>query len=348
MPVTLGRDSLPALARGFSLLGAGGAGPTTLLELMAERAPVWPVTVRTAEELDPETPCLAAAFAGSTYLLAERIPSDDVFAPLIAAAERWTGVRARAVCALEIAGVNGLTPLLLTGEAHGLELVDADFMGRAFPRLDQVSLLVDRTPGTVTVCNTGENGIVLIDTGRASDVESLVRSAIVQAGGAGAVLVAGFTVGDLAEHAVLGGYGRALRLGRAFDAAADRPLSELAPALGGRMLGAGRVTSVRPAPGDPYSSAIEITGDDGALLRLVARSELLALLRDGRTVAASPEIIVAVDSISRDILQVDGVALARHVAVLALPAPGWWSTTPERLAHATPAAFGLAGLEVEA
>jgi DUF917 family protein len=340
---TLGPQRLDALGRGFALLGSGGGGTTTLLQLMLRDAPLWPLPLHAPEDLDPSTPCVAAAFAGSTYLMTERIPAADVFERLVAAAERWTGVRAMAVCALEGAGLNGLTPFLL---AHELALVDADFMGRALPRLDQLSLLVDAVPGVITVCDTG-GGVVVAETERAADVEALVRSAVVQAGGAGAVLMAGFTVGDLIDHAVTGTYSRALAFG---DAAADpaTPLDELAVALGGRMLGVGRVSAIDPAPDDPFSSAIRLTGDDGAVLRLVARSELLAFVRDGLTVAASPDIIVAIDTVSRDVLQVDAVTFARHVAVLALPAPGWWMHSAERLRHVTPAAFGLSGLEVPA
>lgn len=340
---TLGRDRLPALARGFSLLGSGGGGMTTMLELMVQDSPVWPLTLRPADAFDPATPCVAVAFAGSTYLLAERLPGADVFGPLVAAAERWTGVRAAAVCALEGAGMNGLTPILL---ADRLPLVDADLMGRALPRLDQVSLLIDALPGVVAVCDTG-GGVVVIDTRRPADVESQVRSAIVQAGGGGAVLIAGFTVGDLVEHAILGSFARALELG---ERSADRSLAadELAAAVGGRPLGSGRVSAIAPLPDDPYVSAIQLDGDDGALLRLVARSEFLAVVRDGETTAASPEIIVALDSLSGEVLQVDGVTLARHVSVLALPAPAWWTASPERLRQVTPAGFGLAGLEVTA
>ncbi|MFF1634256.1 DUF917 domain-containing protein [Leifsonia sp. NPDC058248] len=342
MARTLEHDRLPALARGFSLLGSGGGGTTTMLELMLPDSPAWPIGLHAVGELDPETPCLAAAFAGSTYLLAERIPGESPFAELIDAAERWTGVRARAVCPLEGAGLNGLSPFLLADE---FAVVDADFMGRALPRLDQLSLFVDRVPGTVTVCGSGAGGVVLIDTDRADDVESVLRGAIVQAGGASAVVVAGFTVGDLAEHAVEGTFRRALQLGTAFDSATEAPLSELAERLGGRMLGIGRIAAVESSPTDEYVSTIEMMGDDGGLLRVIARSEVLAFMRDGRVEAASPEIIVTIDSISRDILQVDGLTYARHVAVFALPAPGWWTSSPDRMRHVTPAAFGLAGLE---
>jgi DUF917 family protein len=345
MARTVEQAQLPALARGFSLLGSGGGGTTTMLELMLDVAPVWPVTLHSADELDPSTPCLAVAFVGSTFLLSERISGDSPFEELVRAAERWTGRRAPAICSMEAAGLNGLAPFALTGDRS---FVDADFMGRALPRLDQLSLLVDRVPGTVAVCGSGAGGVVLVDTDRAEDVERIVRGAVVQAGGVSEVVVAGFTVGDLLDHAVLGSYERALDLGCAFEDAADGPLVALAGRLGARMLGHGRVTAVQTSQQDPQTSAIEIAGDAGEVFRVIARSESLAFMRDGRVEAATPEIIITLDSISREVLQVDGLTFARHVAVLALPAPDWWTSSPDRLRHVLPSAYDLIGLEVPA
>jgi len=331
---TLGPDLLPVLARGFSLLGSGGGGTTTLLELMAAQVVDGPVDLHDVDDLDPRTPCVAIGFAGSTYLLAERVPPPDAFASLLAAAERWTGVRAPAVCAMEGAGLNGLTPLLLSADRM---LVDADLMGRALPGIDQLSLLVDAVPGAIVVADTG-GGVMLVDSSRAGDAESLVRSSVIRAGGAGAVLIAGFTVGDLSVHGIPGTSSRALALGAA-DIGADD---------GGeaRVLGRGRVSAVDAVPDDAFARSIELDGDDGTLLRLVARSEFLAVTRDGETIAASPEILVAIDSVSGDVLQVDALTLARHVRIAALDAPPWWLASTERLARVVPAAYGLSGLEV--
>ena len=342
---TLERHELTTLGRGYGVLGSGGGGTTTMWQLVLADSPLWPFTIHGVDDLPADTPCVAVAFGGSTLLLGERIPGDAPFAALVDAAERWTGVRPRAVCALEGAGLNGLSPFSLADE---LAVVDADLMGRALPGLDQLTLFVDRVPGTVTICSTGADGVVVIDTGRAADVEKLARSAIVQAGGMSAVLVAGFTVGDLREHAVTGGLDRAMRLGRAFEHTGRAPssLSELADSLGARLLGVGRVVTVETTPDDPFASTIEIRADDGALLRVIARSETLAFMRDGTVEAITPEIIVTVDSISRAVLQVDGFTAARHVAVFALPAPAWWTMTPERLAAVSASAYGLSGLDV--
>lgn len=81
----------------------------------------------------------------------------------------------------------------------------------------------------------------------------------------------------------------------------------------------------------PPASSIEAAGDDWAILRLVAGSEFVMLLRDGAVIAEVPDIIVAVDSISRDILEVDVLTPPRHVTLLGIPAPTWWREREARL-----------------
>lgn len=341
MPKTLERTQLSDLARGFSVLGSGGGGKTTLQELLLSQSSLWPITVHAASELDPTMPCVAIGYVGSTHFLHERLPGEAPFSALLAAAERWTGRRALAVCAMEGGGMNGLAALTLAGE---LAFVDADFMGRAFPRLHQVSILVDRLPGVIAVCDSGAGGVVLVDTPRPEDIEKVVRAAVVQAGGVGAVVFAGFTVGALVEHANTGIYERALQLGQAFESAASEPFPTLASRLGGRMMANGRVTAIEVSPLDAFASSIEITDNRGDILRIIARSESLAIMRDGLVEAATPELIVAIDSISRAVLQADELTLGRPVALFALPAPEWWMSTPDRFHHVAPAAFGLSEL----
>lgn len=338
----LGRGQLPALARGFSLLGSGGGGKTTLQELILARSENWPITLHQASEIDPEMPCVAPSFVGSTHFLVERLPGIDPFGALLKAASRWSGTTAPAVCAFEGGGLNGLTALNL---AVDRVFVDADFTGRAYPRLDQLSLYVDKVPGLFMVCDTGAGGIAIVETGRAEDMEKVVRAAVIQAGGVAPVLLGGFTVGDLVEHSITGIYQRALKLGEAFDAAAGVPLPELAQRIDACFLGQGRVTGIEGSGHDIHDSTIEITADDAGILRVIAQSEFLAFMDAGRVIATTPDIIVVLDSISRSILQVDEVTEGRDVTVLSLRAPEWWYRRPERLAHVLPEAFGLTGLE---
>ncbi|MGK9148138.1 DUF917 domain-containing protein [Plantibacter flavus] len=342
MPTTLEPARLPALATGFALLGSGGGGATTMLEIALRDSGGWPFTLFDVDDLDPATPCLGVGFVGSTILLSERLPGTDPFGRLIAAAERWLGHRVPVICSLEGGGVNGLAPFAFPG---GRMIVDADLTGRAFPALDQMSLLVDGVGGVVVTCDTGDGGVALVDTGRALDIERVVRAATVQAGGSGGMVFAGFTVGDLREHAIIGGTARALRLGEAFLSAASGPLSELAARLGGRLLAEGRVSAVEADALDPHVIAFGIDGSEGAVHRLVARSETLAFMTDGRLEASAPDLIVVIDAVSRDILEVTAVSMGRHVAVIHLDGPGWWFQAAGRLRHVLPSAYGLDELD---
>ncbi|WP_193597942.1 DUF917 family protein [Microbacterium sp. YJN-G] len=339
----LQREDLTALARGYALLGAGGGGATTMLELMLAGSSDWPIGISALDDVDPATPCLGVAFVGSTMLLGERMPGENSFGPLIDAVERWLGHPVPAVCSLEGGGMNGLAPLTLAGSRT---IVDADCTGRAVPGLDQMSLFVDRVPGLVLACDTGAGGVAVVEPVRAVDGERVVRAAIIQAGGVGGTVLAGFTVGDLREHAIAGHLARALELGRAYVSASAGPIRELADALGADLIAQGRIVSVVPHEADPHVSGVEIAGADGAVHRVITRSETLAVLTDGVVVAAVPAVIVVIDAISREVLEVTDLSLARTVVVLSIPAPAWWSAVRGRVEHVRPSAYGLTGLDV--
>lgn len=339
----LERDDVTALARGYALLGSGGGGSTTMLELMLAADDGWPIEVTEIDALPDDTPCLGVAFVGSTMLLGERMPGLDPFGPLLEAVERWIGHPVPAVCSLEGGGMNGLVPLTLAG-TH--TIVDADCTGRAVPGVDQMSLFVDQVPDLVFACETGAGGVALVQAVRGIDAEHVVRSAIVQAGGVGCAVLAGFTVGDLREHAIGGHLANALALGRAFLRAASAPLPELAAALDAVLLAEGRIAQITTHPADPHVSTAEISDVDGTVHRLIMRSETLALLSDGQLVASAPTVLVVIDAISREVLEAADLVAAQNVAVLAIPAPAWWNRSAERRARVLPSAYGLDGLDV--
>lgn len=342
MPLTVQAADLPTLSRGFALLSSGGGGSPHVAQLILTQSDTWPITVHTIDELDPAKPCVAVGYIGSTLLLEERLPDADPFTPAIAAIERWLGVESSAVCSIEGAGLNGLSTLQL---ASRRTIVDADCMGRALPDLDQISLLVDALPGLVAATPTGAGGVALIDGARPEDVERVLRTATSCNGGWAGFALGGFQVADLLDHAMPDGIKRAQTLGRAMVAADGLRPNELAVALGGTLLGAGRVVASTQEPGATGAHSYDVRTDGGDVLRLVARSEFIALVRNGAVQAASPTIITVLDSLSRLALQVDELAVGKDVIILRLPAPAWWAADARRLARARPSRWGIAGLE---
>lgn len=343
MPLLLERADLPALALGSAVLGSGGGGATHIGQIMAEGSAPWPVPVHTVDELPPATPCVAIGYVGSTLLLEERLPDHAPFAAAVEAVQRWLGAPARAVCTLESAGLNGLTALHLAGTHH---VVDADCMGRALPDLDQVTLFIDGLPGLVAAVPTGGGGVALLHDARPADVERVLRTAIAAHGGWAGLVIGGFTVADLARHAIPGSLGRALALGRELQADPHRDPAVLAKALGGSLLGAGRVMEVRHEASRPDVTSTDVRTAAGDVLRLVSRSEHIAALLNGAVVASCPTLVVTLDATTRAPLQVHECTLARDLVVLSLPAPPWWSREPHRLAVGGPAHWGLEELTV--
>jgi DUF917 family protein len=120
---------------------------------------------------------------------------------------------------------------------------------------------------------------------------------------------------------------------------------EIADAVGGDLLGTGRVVDTRHEPGGAGAHSFEMRSVDGDVLRLVARSEFIALMRNGAVAASSPTVIAVLDATTRASLEVDEVATGKDVIVLGLPAPGWWSAEPHRVELALPSRWGLTGLD---
>lgn len=313
------------------------------MELLLPRAVDWPIDILDIAEADPQAPCCAVAFAGSTMILTERFVDCDPFAPLIDAAERWLRTSISTVCAMEGGGINALVPLLC---ADSLTVVDADLSGRAVPSLDQMSVFVDELPGLITVCETGGGGLAVLQTERPADIEAIVRAALMRSGGAGAVLFAGFTVGDLNDHAITGHTSRGLELGRAFLASAEVTAADAARAIGARFIGHGRVAAIDHDRDDPLLSAFDVRTAEGEVLRVVARSEYLALILDGAPVATSPDAIIAIDFLSHAILEVADLTVNAHVALLVVDAAPWWWERTGRADAVLPSAYGVTGVDV--
>lgn len=241
----------------------------------------------------------------------------------------------------EVGGMNALAALPL---ADQLSLVDADLMGRALPALDQFTLLADDVPGLVVAISAWTRGTLLMTDARPTDVEQVLRAAFQAAGGWAGIVIGGFRVGDLVDHAIGGGLSRALELGSTWGSG-PRAVEQRIAAIGAEALGIGPVTAIEHDRSDVRIRTIDIASPDGALVRVITRDEVLACMVDGRVIARAPQIIDVVEPQSGAVLQVDEIVVGKSVAVFALAAPEWWLQSPERLAMALPSRYGLAGLD---
>lgn len=336
----LGSDDAEDLGRGTALLGCGGGGQVDhmvhALRVALGRGSVPVVPVGRGHRR-----VVAVGLIGSTTVLEEKTPSGRELPDALEAVERWTGRRADAVVAAQIGGVTG-PAAALTAHAAGLPLVDADLVGRATPRIDQLSLFVDPLPAVTAAAVTSSGLRIVVDAPDPRDLETVWREAVSHSGGWAAFAIGPVDADVLATRCITGSVSRAVRIGRAATAAHD--VEGLAAVAGGRLLARGRVLDVQRG-GDLVafvhgSMAIRDAGT-GALVRVEAGSEWVHCLVDGEPVASTPSCIVVVDTRSLRPVATDRARVGDELAVLVLPGAPWWWADPLRTRRVAPRAFGI-------
>ncbi|MFB7916374.1 DUF917 domain-containing protein [Streptomyces sp. NPDC056061] len=327
--------ALADFARGCAVLGSGGGGPADVTLPVAGQAieECGPVPVVDPAVLPGDARIMSVGLVGSPAVAAERIGGRDEPARLRARFEDLHGAPVAAVMCSEIGGLNGCLAVAWAARL-GLPLLDADSMGRAFPRMDQNVLeLAGLRPGPTVLADEHGHTLVVDDVDGAH-LERFVRAAVAAFGGRAASTDYPLTAAQAARHAVAGSVTRALALGRG-----EGP----APLLTGKIASVRRYAAGN-ADDDATAVLLEGTGADAGRLVLVeARSEFVAALEDGTPLAVVPDVIALVDVRTGWAVPVEEIRYGLRVGLVTLPsAPAWY--TPDGLRLAGPAAFGLPGL----
>jgi DUF917 family protein len=191
--------------------------------------------------------------------------------------------------------------------------------------------------------------VLVLAGGSAADVERAARSFLAAAGGWAVLALAPLPAGELPGVALRGTVSAALALGRqALSVGAEPDAAALAEATGGRILALGRAIEVarRAGParhgrtGFARGSVTVRDHASQALLRLEMENEYLLALRDGVVVATTPDVLAVLDRRTGVPISCDEVRRGVEVAVLQLPAPGFW-LDPAVLPVIRPRAYGI-------
>ncbi|WP_433256460.1 DUF917 domain-containing protein [Streptosporangium sp. CA-135522] len=317
-------ELLPAYARGCAVLGSGGGGSVAMMRAVAQQAleEHGPVRVVQPEELDPDVLVMPCGSAGTSAVQLERIGGRGEPAYLRAEVEKSHGGRVGALMPSEIGGANGCVAVAWAAYL-GLPLVDADGMGRAFPRMDQTAMELHGISPTPAVLCDERGRTVVIDHVDGRWLERLVRVSLEAFGGQVASSEYVLRAGQVRTCTVTGSVTRAVEIGEN---------------LPGPLV-TGKVTAVEDG-----SILVEGLGPDaGRLVRIEAQSEYLAVFEDGRLLAAVPDVIALLDTRGGETVQVEQLRYGLRVGVVHLEcAPVW--RTPAGLRLGGPEAFGLSGL----
>lgn len=327
-------DRLPDFALGCAMLGSGGGGSTRASLELATQAieDNGPVEVLPASALPEEAPVLTLGPAGSALVTEEAIGGTTAPVRMREQVEHESGAPVVAVLCGEIGGFSG--PFAAAWAARlGLPLLDADTMGRAYPRMDQNLFELAGSPATPAVLCDTHGHIVVLRGGDGPWLERFIRGGLDAFGGH--VIASDYPANCalVDRHAARESVSHALALGTALRAGTPNT-------AGIRELAQARVTAIEHIGGRIEAVLEGVRADSGRLLRVLADTEYLAVLEDGATLAVVPDVITLFATRERAPIELNELRYGQRLAVLTTPTdPAWY--TAEGLALGGPAAFGI-------
>lgn len=326
-------DDIDDIAAGAAILGCGGGGDPYVGALMTQqslRAAGAPVTLVAPADLPDDALVVVIAGIGAPPVLIEKIPNGSESELALRHLEAHLGRRADYLMSAEVGGLNSLYPLQVAAKL-GLPVVDADGMGRAFPKLEMTSFHIFGIPTTPLALVNERGDLVLMRTTSDQQAEHFVKHLAVGMGGI--MSSAGFAQSgaDVKRAAVPGTLSICQDIGRALRQARQQrqdPFDALLAAMRAteyyrhsHLIFEGKVTDVeRRITGRWSMGQARIEGARG-LLEVAVQNELLVARLNGRTAAIVPDLLAVLDEDTAQAITAEQLRYGQRVRVLAASVP---------------------------
>ncbi|GAA4045608.1 DUF917 domain-containing protein [Nonomuraea soli] len=338
------------LAAGATLKGSGGGGDTSIVAVLLRHAlrQHGPVRLADAGSLPSEALVVPVAATGSITVMLERLPAAHCFTDAVTAVGALLGRDVAAILGFEAGGANALFAVAAAAWSR-LPLIDADGMGRAFPRVDQVTFNPGGVAAAPVVLADPSGNLVTINAARDNaDAERLLRAALPALGGWAATALYPMTAGQAARCGIRGAFSDTIRLGRALrEGQRDRrSRAAMLAEAGASPLFSGVVIEVvrHPRPRTGGALTLEHESDPGRVMRVEMADEYAMTIDDGAVTAHVPDIICVLDKRTWQPISAEQISPGRHVEVIRIPAPAEWLTA-DAYPLVAPPMFGLGVLD---
>jgi len=339
--------ALDDITLGSTIFGAGGGGDPYIGKLLARDAirRFGPVPLVDVEEVPDDARVVFIAGMGAPGVLAEKLPRAAEYDRVLRELEAHTGEKYDYVCPAEAGGLNAVTPFA-TAAVVGVPVIDADGMGRAFPHLEMVTptLYGGKATPLVMVDEHGNNMLLTCEDN--AWVERIARAAVVTSGANTTLALYPMSGAEAKAWLVRGVLSAAAEVGRAIREARAEHRSAVQAVLdsqNGILLFEGKVEHVeRRNEGGWTIGRAELAGlgaDKGNEMVVHFQNENLMAERNGRIIATSPDLIMAMELDSGEPIPAEEIRYGFRVAVIGLPCDPHWRT-PEGLELAGPRRFG--------
>jgi DUF917 family protein len=339
-PRQIVRGDVASLAAGAAIFGTGGGGAVHTPQLTAEAAidRHGPVRLVGVDELGRDDAVIVMSGIGAPSVGIEMLGASAQAATLLREVERLIDRPVTVIMAAEIGGSNGVRPVGWAA-ALGLAVLDADGMGRAFPKATMVSDNVVGLSREFAVLSDVIGNVTVLRTLDFAWLERHARAFTVAAGG---VCLGAHHLIDPKGAVIERTVSRAIDVGRRLLSSND-PVVDVADELGARVVVGGKVIDIeRIAEGGFTRGSVTIEGigdDRGRLVRVEIQNENLVVIEDGAVAVSVPDLITVVDSETGEAISTEMLRFGQRVSVLAWACDPLWRT--ERGIELTgPRAFG--------
>lgn len=326
-------DDIDDIAAGAAILGCGGGGDPYVGALMTQqalRSAGRPVTLVPPADVPDDALVVVIAGIGAPPVLIEKIPNGSESELALRHLEGHLGRRADYLMSAEVGGLNSLYPLQVAAKL-GLPVVDADGMGRAFPKLEMTSFHIFGIPTTPLALVNERADLVLMQTTSDQQAEHFVKHLAVGMGGI--MSSAGFAQSgaDVKRAAVPGTLSICQDIGRALRLARQQRQDPFEALLGAmrateyyrhsHLIFEGKVTDVeRRITGRWSMGQARIEGARG-VLEVAVQNELLVARLNGRTAAIVPDLVAVLDEDTAQAITAEQLRYGQRVRVLAASVP---------------------------
>ncbi|WP_301173443.1 DUF917 domain-containing protein [Brevibacillus nitrificans] len=330
----LGKQEIEDIAKGSTLLGAGGGGDPHIGMLMAIQAveEYGPIQLLTVDEVPDDAFVVSSAGFGAPTIFVEKPFGGLETKHAMTVLEQHMGKEVFATFPIEAGGANSMLPLV-TAAQLGLPVVDVDGMGRAFPLLQLTSFYLDGLTATPMVLADEQANTTLIDTVDTPWAERIARSVTIQLGGAAGCAVYPMTGKNLKESGILNVLTYAEEIGRAARLAKEAnvdPVQEVLKVANGFELFRGKVVDVDRRTDDGWAKgAVKIEGlfgYQGQQMELRVQNENMLAKVDNRLVCVTPDLISVIDAETGVAITTEGVRYGMRVVVVGIPCHPKWRT----------------------
>ncbi|CAK0783618.1 hypothetical protein CVIRNUC_006817 [Coccomyxa viridis] len=345
---TLSKDDVEAISTGCGILGAGGGGDPYInrLKVLRELDRGGVIRVIGMAAVPEGALVVEAGGMGAPTVGAEKLDAYECEAALLGHSTGPNAEGLYAVMSCEIGGGNGLEPLAI-GARMGLPVVDADFMGRAFPELQMMTSAIYGHDLAPAVLADEKGNVVRVESAASPEwLERLLRPVCTAMGCAAGLSTKPMTGAELRRVAIPGTLTLAWRLGRAVARAHDAksdPVQAVVQAGQGALLFSGKIVDVQRETSEGFVRGTFATEGmnacAGMLLHAEFQNENLVAQMDGNIIACVPDLICCIETDGGTPVSTEGLRYGLRVSVLALPAHPMLKTQ-EALAVVGPQAFG--------